>query len=188
MYSLVDPRLPGEQFTTPMTTSASTRFVVSTVGLISMSLSFRKFLEVSAIAIGKVEFSTKNLVQSFEVLELPHDLGTIRFPSGHLNFHLRKVCLLLLLLIFEQSDRLFWAVCHFLVLSGFRVVICIDAWERIRSARDVLPSWSETLRGTFSCMTTSVSTRFVVSTVGLISMSLSFRNFWRYQQWFHCQP
>ena len=77
-----------------MTTSASTRFVVSTVGLISMSLSFRKFLEISTMislsAIGKVEFSTKNLVQSFEVLELPHDLGTIRFPSGHLNFRLRK--------------------------------------------------------------------------------------------------
>ena len=77
-----------------MTTSASTRFVVSTVGLISMSLSFRKFLEISTMislsALGKVEFSTKNLVQSFEVLELPHDLGTIRFPSGHFNFHLRK--------------------------------------------------------------------------------------------------
>ena len=89
----------------------------------------------------------------------------------------RKVCLLLLLLIFEQRDRPFWAVCHFLVLTGFQVVIWIYAWERIRSARDVLPSWSETTRGTIYYMTTSASTRFVVSTVGLISMSLSFRRF-----------
>ena len=97
----------------------------------------------------------------------------------------RKVCLLLLLLIFEQRDRPFWAVCHFLVLSGFRVVIWIDAWERIRSARDVLPR----LPGG-QCTTWQHPHPH-----GLLYQQLDWfqclflsESFWRYQQWFHCQP